>query len=89
MSVYRVYWSAPSHMVNQFDPDVVYVPVPHAKDFGDAEMSEALKFCAELRQDKNNSFVTLSAEDPNCTSLVGVSAPAANYDWTKRRGGRK
>lgn len=61
----------------------------HAKDFGDAEMTDALNFCNELRADKENRFVTLVAENPNCTSLAGVSAPAADYAWEKRRGGRK
>ena len=76
MSVYRVYWT-------DFGGE------PFAEDFGANEMTVALGRCTELRKDKRISFVTLVAEDPNCTSLAGVAAPADDYVWEKRRGGRK
>jgi len=89
MSVYKVYWSTVNPASEECDCPECSTMHVHAQDFGAEEMSDALKFCNELRQDKDNHFVTMAVEDPNCTSLSGVAAPAADYDWTKRRGGRK
>ena len=89
MAVYRVYWSTVNPDSEECDCPECSAMHTHAKDFCKDEMSEALNFCAELRADKDNSFITMVAEDPNCTSLSGVSAPSSDYNWTKRRGGRK
>jgi hypothetical protein len=97
VSVYRVYWSSyrTACPLCGFEEPLCYCEekVPpkleaHAEDFGPEEMSEALNYCAELRKDKSNSFITLVAENPNSVSN-GVSAPSPDYNWEKRRGGRK
>lgn len=61
--------------------------------FGPDSIDQVLKRCEELRQQRltgrNISFITTASEIPDCTSLQGVAAPSADYDWEKRRGGRK
>ena len=49
------------------------------------DMTVALNVTQELRKTKCNKFITMSAENPDCTSLMGVADPAADYNWKKRR----
>ncbi len=46
---------------------------------------EMLAHLQRLRQRSDMRFITTVGEDPNCTSLPGVSDPPADYDWKKRR----
>ncbi len=49
------------------------------------DMSIALTFTQELRNVYKRKFVTIVSENPDCTSLPGVSDPPADYNWKKRR----
>jgi len=49
------------------------------------EMVEALTFTQELRNIHKRRFVTMVSENPDCTSLQGVSEVGPDYDWKKRR----
>jgi hypothetical protein len=49
------------------------------------KMTEALKFTQDLRNVYQRKFVTMVSENPDCTSLLGVSEVNANYDFKKRR----
>jgi len=57
------------------------------------EIDKALKLCEKLRQDRiagrSISFIAMSSENPDATHLDGVAAPNSDYEWEKRRGGRK
>ena len=48
-------------------------------------MTLALSFTQELRNIHKRRFVTLCSENPDCTSLSGVSDPPDDYNWKKRR----
>lgn len=48
-------------------------------------MTEALNFAQDLRNIHQRRFVTMVSENPDCTSLAGVSEAGADYDWKKRR----
>jgi hypothetical protein len=51
-----------------------------------AELTAALQRTQELRNSGLARFVTVIAEDPNCTSLPGaVVMDQADYHWRKRR----
>lgn len=56
---------------------------PCAVDFSD--MTLALQHTQDLRNIYKRRFVTLVSEIPECTSLLGVSSPPADYSWRKRR----
>lgn len=62
-----------------------------SQDFID--LGDLLKASTELRQrqaaGEDVRFITSASEDSDCTSLQGVSGPAADYNWEKRRGGRR
>ncbi len=47
-------------------------------------LNYALEVCSKFRTDPNCSFVTMTSENKNCTSLPGA-AVATEYDWKKRR----
>lgn len=59
------------------------------EDFSSDQMTDALNWCQILRnkrlEGKDISFISMSSEIEECTSLPGVSAPSADYDWKKRR----
>ena len=65
---------------------------PKSKAFVDGEIDAVLKYCEQLRNEKadgaNVGFIVSASENPNHVSN-GVAAPPADYDWQKRRGGRK
>jgi len=44
-----------------------------------------LEHSRSLREQPGMRFITTVGEDPNCTSLQGVSDPPADYAWKKRR----
>lgn len=73
VTVHRVYWTAHGR--------------PQFKDFQD--IVEMLKFCEAQRRLKDTSFIVSSSEIAECTNLKGVAAPSADYNWEKRRGGRR
>lgn len=77
--VHRVYWTEDGLI--------------KSKDFGENSIDQTLKFCEELRKlrisGSDISFITISSEIPECTSLSGISEVDDNYNWTKRRRGRK
>jgi hypothetical protein len=51
-----------------------------------AELTAALQRTQELRNSGLARFVTVIAEDPNCTSLPGAAVmDQADYHWRKRR----
>ena len=56
---------------------------PMGKEFED--MTIALNFTQELRNIHKRRFVTMCSENPDCTSLPGVSNPSLDYNWKKRR----
>jgi hypothetical protein len=53
------------------------------KEFTD--MTLALSFTQELRNQYKRKFVTLCSENPDCTSLSGVDEVSEDYSWKKRR----
>jgi hypothetical protein len=66
-------------------------PQPGFQTFGAEEMSEALKFMEGLREQQRNgarnvAFITMCSENPNAVGKAGAADPAADYNWTKRRG---
>jgi len=77
MTIHRVYWTEDDE--------------PKSKSFGKDSIDQMLKYCEQLRKDRvagrNVSFIGTATENPDCMSLPGVAAPAADYDWEKRRGG--
>lgn len=68
--MFKVYWTDP-------------LDHPKSKSFED--MIKALTFAQELRNIHKRRFVTLCSENPDCTSLSGVSDPPDDYNWKKRR----
>ncbi len=69
---------------------VVTALQPHHKLFLSAELTQALKFCEELRKRRREgerlSFIGMVSEDPNCVGEQGVSdVLPPGYDWKKRR----
>jgi hypothetical protein len=66
-------------------------PQPGCQTFGAEEMSAALKFMEELREQqrkglRNIAFITMCSENPNAVGKAGAADPDADYNWTKRRG---
>lgn len=74
-TTHRVYWTEDGEA--QF------------KDFDSAGLVDSLKFCESLRKARregaNISFITVSSEIAECTSLQGVDVTGPDYDWKKRR----
>jgi hypothetical protein len=68
--MFKVYWTDP-------------LDHPKGKCFED--MSKALQFAQDLRNIFHRKFVTLCSENPDCTSLPGVSEVSSDYSWKKRR----
>ena len=50
-----------------------------------ASITAMLEHSRNLREQPGMRFITTVGEDPNCVSLQGVSDPAADYAWKKRR----
>jgi hypothetical protein len=63
--------------------------LPQAREFNDAQLSDALGFAETLRRrqraGENVGFVTIASENPDSVGQGGVGDPPADYDWTKRR----
>ena len=64
---------------------------PGFQSFGPDEMSTALKFMEDLREQqragaRHIAFITMCSENPNAVGKAGAADPQADYDWTKRRG---
>lgn len=76
-TLHRLYWTEDDETWSQ--------------DF--TEIGDLLKASEELRKRAREGadirFITSAAENSDCTSLQGVAAPAADYNWEKRRGGRR
>lgn len=76
--MYKVYWT----QVNEIQ----------SKDFDSDDISGMLKFCEDLRKQRRDggdiSFITSVSENPNVVGEAGAANVAADYSWTKRRGGR-
>lgn len=79
ITTHRVYWTENNE--------------PNSKDFSSNEILNALNFCEKLRNDRDVgkaiSFISIASEVEECTSLSGVAAVKLDYNWTKRRGGRR
>lgn len=63
---------------------------PQCLPFSDAQMSQALARCQELRKDERNAHVTISSELRDMVGPVGVSAvedgktpDGFDYQWSK------
>jgi hypothetical protein len=63
-----------------------YGSKPYCKKFENDKLVEVLKYMEELRNNKENSFVTLCSENPNSVGKPGVVEVSSDYNWTKRRG---
>lgn len=66
-------------------------PQPGFQSFEQNDMSAALKFMEELREQqrsgtRNIAFITMCSENPNAIGKAGAADPDADYNWTKRRG---
>jgi hypothetical protein len=73
------------------------VSTPKFRLFGSDELTQALKFCEELRARRRDhghklSFIGMQSEDPNSVGEQGVKAfdgfqadGVTPYDWKKRR----
>jgi hypothetical protein len=66
-------------------------PQPGFQSFGADEMSAALKFMENLREQQrtgecNVAFITMCSENPNAVGKAGAADPGTDYNWTKRRG---
>jgi hypothetical protein len=79
MTVHRVYWTEDG--------------LPKSQSFEAGGLDEMLKYCEALRKEriagKDISFIISASENPDCTSLQGVDVVGLDYNWTKRRGGRR
>lgn len=67
--------------------------IPQAAPFPGTDISAALRYSQELRRLGEEgapiAHVTLSTALPGNVTRAGVSDAADDYDWTKRRGGRR
>lgn len=66
------------------------VNIPKHKMFSSTELTQAVKFCEELRTRRRAgeklSFISMASEDPNSVGEQGVSDKLPEgYDWKKRR----
>ena len=64
--------------------------LPQCKAFTDAQMSEALALCQQLRKDERHAHVTISSELRDMVGPVGVAAvedgktpDGHDYQWSK------
>jgi len=77
--MYMVYWT-------EYKNDT---PLPQAQSFVSDEMGAALHFIEQLRKRQRAGeairFVTMCSEHPHVVGHAGVSEPAADYNWKKRR----
>ncbi len=66
---------------------------PCSQSFPTDGLMAMLRFSEDLRARRRAgdqvSFIGSVSEHPDMIGEVGVAAPAADYDWTKRRGGRR
>jgi hypothetical protein len=74
--MYKVYWTENDTLA--------------AKEFGNDEMSAALQFSQELRNqqykgEKQISFIVMAVENPDMVGKQGVDVTGPDYDWKKRR----
>ncbi|MDR3064224.1 MAG: hypothetical protein LBV05_01765 [Comamonas sp.] len=63
---------------------------PQCRAFSDAQMSEALSLCQQLRKDERHAHVVISSELRDMVGPVGVSAvedgrtpDGVEYQWSK------
>ena len=63
---------------------------PQCRAFSDAQMSEALALCQQLRKDERHAHVVISSELRDMVGPVGVSAvedgktpDGVDYQWSK------
>ena len=63
-----------------------------ARFYNEDNLTQALATAEGLRKHKRYSFVVMTSQDPNCTSLAGVDSvehmqlpDGSNYEWKKRR----
>ena len=63
---------------------------PQCQPFADAQMSEALALCQQLRKDERHAHVTISSELRDMVGPVGVAAvedgqtpDGQAYEWSK------
>lgn len=77
--MYMVYWTEVDNQAS----------AAHSRAFGTDEMSAAMTFMEQLRTRQRAGdaihFITMSAENPNSVGPAGVSGPAPDYNWKKRR----
>lgn len=57
-----------------------------SQDFPHDQMSAALKFMEQLRNDDSCRFITMCSENPNSVGKPGIDEVGPDYNWTKRRG---
>jgi CRISPR/Cas system endoribonuclease Cas6 (RAMP superfamily) len=69
-TIFKVYWTGVDEK-------------PYAKDFID--MSDALKFTQELRNNHHRRFVSMVSENPDNATKLGVAEVGSDYNWKKRR----
>lgn len=65
---------------------------PKCQYFGDNEMSDALAYMNQLRQNEDNQFVTFASQNTNSIGKPGVDSivdgmlpDGSKYTWMKRR----
>lgn len=71
-------------MMNEVTYVVYWQVYGNPRCFETNSLTEALEQCEYARQRLDCSFVTMVADNSNCTSLSGA-AVATEYDWKKRR----
>jgi hypothetical protein len=68
--VFKVYWTGSDEKA-------------YGKEFTD--MSKALNFAQELRNNHQRQFVTMCSENPDNIGKMGVAEAGSDYNWKKRR----
>ena len=68
--MFKIYWTGADNK-------------PYGKEFTD--MTKALNFAQDLRNNHNRQFVTMCSENPNNTGKMGVAETGPDYNWKKRR----
>lgn len=85
LPVYKVYWTRTVAEYSNIKTDRIF-----SKDV--EELSDMLKFVESLRKERRNgapiTFITSVSENLNVVGEAGVADVSADYNWTKRRGGR-
>jgi hypothetical protein len=85
--MFVVYWT---ESVKSEDGAIIRTPRSHEEE----SLTEAMAFMEKMRalEDDLESgirFLTMTSRQPENVTKPGVSSPSPDYNWTKRRGGRR